>query len=486
MVKHKEGDDDNKGILDVGKDEERDKDLQLSQPSNKTQQHATISLFHLFQKYAAALIKLFIFTGSIAKTFSLNEAIAAEARNQNSIKLPRVPDTSIFQPTRTSPSKYRKTFLIKPPIIPKLLKRTQNRFPTKQIKQTKRELDKHEEFNQNYVPLFRSLSVILDNFLRTDSDEVIVPRNKFKRNPKTHDTNDIVCNCAYRSTTESHLSSSYEETIIPTFVSNEVETGTIASTPLTTPKTHRATVNYNRHLRRNKNISILPTRNTFSFRRNVNGFDERSGSTDIRHNKRTITRDNRNNEHNTRSTLIKSLAENSEKNTVRDSGNCSSLESRGGSRAKGPYTQNSFGKGNQTAELLDKSVSSIEGNLLEHKEQNQLPNRGIEAEGTELLPEYVSRIQGIEPENKREILQTKEKDYAAIERYITSAKRVSSRNSTNSTENKKHRGTNEAVTQLPPRLESPNKVVMIFDGYSVARDVNGENKMSEKAIEIRT
>ncbi|XP_045494322.1 uncharacterized protein LOC123693322 [Colias croceus] len=443
---------------------------------------------------------LLMFPSFDAKTFSLNEAIAAEARNQDSKKLPRVPDTltktdyllsqrqrnrdlSILQPTKTSSSKNRKSFLIKPPILPKIFKRTQNRFPVRQIKQTKRELDNHGEFNENYLPLFRSLSVILDNILSTGSEEVVVPRNKFKRNPKTQDANDIVCNCAYRSTTESHLSSSYEETVVPTSVSDEIETGTIPSTPLTSPKTHRTTINNKRHLRRHKNIPILPTRNTASFIRNINGFGERSGAPDIKHSKGTFTRDNRNNEHNTRSTVIKSLTENSEENTNCDSGNCSSHESRGGLRAKGPFTQNSIGKGNQNAELLHTSVTSIEGNLLEHEEQNQLPNRGIEAEGTELLPEYVSRVQGIEPDNKTEIEQTKEKDYAAIERYISSAKRVSNRNSTNPTENKKHRGTNEAVTQ---HLEGPNKVVMIFDGYSVARDVNGENKMSEKAIEIRT
>lgn len=340
----------------------------------------------------------------------------------------------------------------------------------------------NEEINENYIPLFKSLSIILDNILKADSGEAIIPKHKYKRNKNIFESKDVVCKCAFRSTTESNLADSYQETAAAaTFTSTEVET--VSSAAITTSKTHRIAHNNNSNRRRNQNLPILPARNTLSFGRNNSGIYERRGTAHIRNNEGFTIGNNRDHEHNPRVRNISSYTENSKENTYNYTQNISSSnESRVVRPESEPVSSKHFvGKGDTVDKHIQASIN-FERNLPGHKEKDRVSNRSIQEESTIPLSKLTTRLQRIEPQ-KTETIQPKEKDYAAINRFITSAKQIFNRNSQNSSFNKRSSRGNE--TMELNRDNPHNKGIMIFDGYSVARDFNGENKLSEKAVEIR-
>ncbi|CAH4031532.1 uncharacterized protein LOC123711245 [Pieris brassicae] len=459
--------------------------------------------------FLVCIVFSFTFPSTISKTFSLNDAIAAEEKYKSPIKLSssgsflssdrlqafeahrqnirdigKSLSTTLFSPLKYR-NPFRKPFQIKSPLKPKAFKRPRKGLKIESpTQQAKRHLQ-HEDINEDYIPIFKSLSIILDNILEPDSHEGIVPRNKYKRtNGNRLETNDVVCNCALRSTTEANLPDPYQEAAAAaTFISTEVETES-PSPAITTAKTNPFAHHNIGNIRRNQNVPALPPRNTSGIGRNDSGVHEGRSTPNIRNDERSIAGNNRYYEHDTGVRNISSDTENSEEDTNNDTRySPSSVEPRGGFRGgDGTFSRDADGKTYTIDEQIDAPVN-FKGNVPRYEEKIELANRTIQTESPIPLSKLTTRLQRIEP-HKPEAIQPKgEKDYAAIERFISSAKQIFNRNSQNSSINKRSSKPNETIV----KKDSPhNKGIMIFDGYSVARDVNGENKMSEKAIEIRT
>ncbi|XP_050667743.1 uncharacterized protein LOC126967327 [Leptidea sinapis] len=428
-------------------------------------------------------------TDNEATTFSRGKTIA-ENRNRRSrhpeeslaatflnIHRPRITDYIDRQVKKAT--KYRKTYQIESPFKPKLSKRSQAlqnlRLPHRRNNEDLRDYD---SINENYMPLFRSLSLLLDNIFIDDSREPGIIRNKFKRNP-TRESNEVVCSCSPKASEQYPSTESYEETVVPTtIIGKEIEIEAFTPSPTTTTKTHSLTTNNISSVGRNTNVSVLPTGNTISFRRNIHGDSERSSTTHIKYTERPITGDNGNHEFDSGDGVHEPYTQNDENHPNSNPRNdSSSHESRGG-KGNGiePFS------GNEIFKSSIESTESFQTDLSQYKGTDKYQNRGNKAESTSIPTEFSTELQGSDSKHTNEAIPGHEKD--RIEAYYTNAKQVHNRNSTNISENKKNRESNETMKKNKDLQNG--KVVIIYDGYSIARDVNGENKLSEQAIQIHT
>ncbi|XP_061377579.1 uncharacterized protein LOC116767058 [Danaus plexippus] len=436
-----------------------------------------------------------------AKSISLNDLIAAEKQSSHpSIIHPEysaTKDLGLLQlPTRTkiqrhkissdidkgkktSSLKFKKTFLIKSPLTPKKLKYLQKPSYKRKNLTTKRDTQgSHVKINQKYIPLLRNIGVLFDNILSSDSSETNeFRRRKHKRNPFSN-KKDNICTCPSKDNTEE--SYTQEETVTySSDPSNEIE-----NTPLTaTPSADNTIYDNFGRFRRNKNIPILFARNPFSLRRNDTELSEGSGSAYNRCNKGHISRDNGNNECSTRNGDYAPFSEDYEENTYGYSRNdASSLGSTRGEQRIGINTQSTEtggGTNKNYSFILPAHGTSknLTGEISEHERQIKLQVRKDETESPVFLSELTSGLRGNNTQEENIPKRNTEEYEKSIPNNISSDKRISYGNGQITTENKKIRRANETVGP---------KVVMIFDGYSVARDVNGKNKMTERAIHIHS
>ncbi|KPJ08893.1 hypothetical protein RR48_04960 [Papilio machaon] len=466
-----------------------------------------------------------------AKTFSLNEAIAEEVRGKQSLQTtPRSNSADIFKaelkedrlpvlsrnkflskpyirkasPKKVSSVQYKNTFKIRTPVRPTRLKRQQRLLNKFKYRTTERSIDSYEAINHKYIPLFKSLSMLFDNFLNADGSDSYetTTRNKYRRNYQySKEDHEPKCACTFTPNANIKETESTETTItpttsIPTEIPNEQ---IIASAEATAAPTDYTTAGYIRSFKRNKNIPLLLTRNTASPGRDDNGVREGSDSTIHGSIERYLTGDNGDNECVSRNEESESIAQYYEEHsysTPRDY--ASSTGSSGGISRNRNGTRNT-----KTGRSVDKSiVTETEENSYEKlrrnvellKGKNKLKTREYEAKSSTVIPNDNS---GLRRNANKEIQVTestvtdkdcKESDFSVT---VVSAddKRFPDRNGAHTEENQKIRRTNEAVTSKFPfntmaTINNKVPVVTIFDGYSVAKDFNGENKLTEKAILI--
>ncbi|KPJ03721.1 hypothetical protein RR46_04333 [Papilio xuthus] len=466
-----------------------------------------------------------------AKPFSLNEAIDEEVRGKQSLQTtPRSNSAAIFKveskkdrlpvlsrniffsepylrkasPKKPSSVQYKKTFKIRPPIRPNRLKRQQRLLNKFKNRTTERSIDSYEAINHKYIPLFKSLSLLFDNFLNVDGSDSYETstRNEYRRNYQySKDDHEPKCVCTITSNANIEETQSTETTIassssIPTEIPNEQ---IVASAEATAAPTDYTTAGYIRSVKRNKNIPVLLARNTASPGRDYNGVSEGSNSTIHGSIERYLTGDNGDNECVSGNEERESIAQYYEEHsysTPRD--HASSIGSSGGISRNRNGTRNT-----KTGRSIDKSIiTTSEENAHEKlrrnvdllKGKNKFKTGEYETKSTTAIPNDNSglrrnankKIQVTEPTVTDE--DCEESDFG-VTVISSDDKRFLDRNGAHTKENQKVRRTNEAVTSRFPfntmaTVNNKVPVVTIFDGYSVAKDFNGENKLTEKAILI--
>lgn len=383
------------------------------------------------------------------------------------------------------------------------MKRQQRLLNKFRNRTTERSIDSYEAINHKYIPLFKSLSILFDNFLNADESESYetTARYKYRKNYQyTENKHEPECACTFNGNIEETKPT--EATITPTTsISTKIPNEQIvASAEATAAPTDYTTAGYVRSLKRYKNIPVLLARNTASTGRDDNGVREGSDSAIHRSIERYLAGDNGNNEcvsGNEESESVPQYYEEHPNSSARD--NASSIGSPGGiSRNRNDTRDTEIGRS------IDKSIiTATEENAYEKlrrnidlfKGQNKLKAREYEAKSSTAIPNNNS---GLRRNANKEIQVTEstvtDKDCEESDFNVTlfsaGDKRFLDGNGAHTKEIQEVRRTNEAVTsRFPINTMAPvnNKVpvVTIFDGYSVAKDFNGENKLTEKAILIQ-
>lgn len=338
--------------------------------------------------------------------------------------------------------------------------------------------------------------MLLDNILGPDSGESFEAKPKRKRPRYYFDESDETCKCATRSDTSPHSQDQTNSVSEP--LSSQISVVTEASAETS----HITTPSYILNLRQNKNLPVLFPRNTFSSRRDNHGLRQRSRAPNNRSSKRYIARYNGDSEYNTDDGRDGSRTESDEENTFsapRDgtsgfrSGNAVRRVRNNTRETEEIYPSD---EGDYESKFENEKITDgYRRNFDEFERQNQLEIRKNVTESTKLIPEPSRRLRGLVSEDKvrtiSESIQSEENNEES-EFDNASNQRVADRSGPLTRENKESSEGNETVTsiQIPkfsaksPRKQGP--VVVIIDGYSVTRNKNGENKLSEKAVHIQS
>ncbi|XP_075971772.1 uncharacterized protein LOC142973699 [Anticarsia gemmatalis] len=426
------------------------------------------------------------FTG-LSKRFPLFERLISSSKSKG-FKADKI----IPEDKKISPLQYRKTFQIKSPLKPAKLKYTPGSRFKRRNQSKKREISGNEHLKQKYIPLLKSLSMLFDNLLNTDeSQSHEITTKKYKRN---------------RFYSEERFENSWERSdkSIPDVTQFRSPKKTTTSSP---PLSFEISSNAEdlspgndhdqRSFRSNKIIPVLLSRNTSGFRRNNNGISKRSGTTHNRYFERNIAGDHGDHEHNTGCGENESCAESNEKDTnsvTRDD-------------ASGIRHSRTDGIRNSTRNSKDRKTTnnfSQNENTDDNNRQNQFEAGRDAIEGEKLLREPVRELRGHtsedeitadrlpEPIRAEEI--RKESVFGTTHN-SSSDKRITHESSPLATKDEKIRSRNETVIVIERNSRNGNNikhsgkkspVVMIFDGYSVTRDKNGENKITGKTIHIHS
>ncbi|XP_023933816.2 uncharacterized protein LOC112042865 [Bicyclus anynana] len=453
-----------------------------------------------------------------AKPVSLNDIIAAEekvaqltARRPTATKSRQLYTLSdIDTPTRVkknSPLHYRKAFQIESPSKPKKLKISQRPWYNRKKLTNKREINHNDGIIQKYIPLLKNLRLLVDNILAPDSSESYEPSDKkYKRNHSPTNERDkderndslgnkrdkVVCTCSHRSSSESPTRPQ-EETVtstapLATEIQDEV---TIITT--TTPAS--STIDDNvRGIRRYTNVPILSTRNPSSFWRDDSRLGQRDSSSFDRSIEGHIPGNNGANERNTRGETwphTENYEEYTNSYSRNDASRDRSSEQFPGIGIESGDTE--FHRGTSKTEELpvprNETFENVTKYVLEHEREMEYKTRRDETESSLPVPEFPSRLRGFESQEEEMAIRTYKIDKESILQNSTRDKQFSDGNGPYTSEDQGIRRANKAIAPkhiLPNSTYPVGKVVMIFDGYSVAKDVNGNNKLTEKAIQILT
>lgn len=382
---------------------------------------------------------------------------------------------------------------------------------TRNKQSIKREIFENEKINQkyNYIPLIKRLGVLVDDILSSSSGESFENSNVDRPNPKRNrrkqsgNRKESKCKCDTRLDSGSAESKSYEKTVVPsTTVSTEITNNTEV-----TPTEAPTTAAYNTPARdvytveSDPNLPLLLTRNSTSPRRDYHGFSERSSPTLHRDFERNITWNNGDDQYHSgrerNQTCSPVNAENSCSSTRNHAGSDESVNRLYGDRTRSRYTDTRH-ETQETDKVSDKPDRFIRRYNEDDEEKNKFQT-GRTAKEKIPLPGDIRRLRGFAPEHKNdtdsESVQPEkngEKSIVNVTHDRTSAERIAHWNGAAATENQRLRQAVEVVTpinnvmkqNLSKRNSQSNQVVTIFDGYSVARDINGRNKLSEKSIHI--
>lgn len=363
---------------------------------------------------------------------------------------------------------------------------------------TNREINGNEKLKQKYIPLLKSLSMLFDNLLNSDASESYeVKTKKFKRHRFYSEETFEDISSAEQSKPKYTKTNSQKKTVTvtptaTTEVSTTTETPTTAA-PASTTADNTTPRDFST-VRRNKNIPVLLARDTCSGRRNDNGICEGSSASLHGNIEGNITRHHRNHEHVSRCAENDSCTEDGEKNTDRDTRNGS-----GRSGFAGPVgdriNTGLIQRGSGTNSENDTKIETTDDSLRE----NQFQIGRNETKGGRILQESLRRLRGSTPEDidkTTEPVQPKEvhEENINVTHDIAGYQRVADGGGSITKENQKIREGNErmtlidslnlAISSSTPKKKAP--LVMIYDGYSIARHKNGENKFSEKSIRLHS
>lgn len=337
--------------------------------------------------------------------------------------------------------------------------------------------------------------MLFDNLL-ADSGETADLSSKRKRVRYYTDTSEILCPCSSKSNPEKDP----EKT---TDTSAEILSDETASPPETPPETpHPTPASHFRGFRQNKSIPLLLPRNTFSGRRDDNGLREGGRAAHHGSAEGNIPRNHGDSEHGTGDGSHESDATDDEEDPGGHSrDHVSSFRSwrriRDGDTPYVPreHAEERHDEGDANLENTE-SESTLEhlgGNLDKPKREDKQQVRRDEAESAELLSAPIGRLRGFRYEDKVDLPESElEKTESQIKQTNSSYQRLADGGGPTTEENKETSRGHETVelnnipTVHPESLKTKNPVVFIIDGYSVTRNKNGENKLSEKAIHIHS
>ncbi|CAH0407419.1 unnamed protein product [Chilo suppressalis] len=455
----------------------------------------------------------------VAKTFSLNDALAAESQLKTSdlsspistettahrfslnraftTDTPRKLKLDKFLSDKLPLSKYNKS-----PFKAKKARHILRPFHIKSNAYKKREIFKNDKTDKKYFPLLKNLGLLLDNLLNSEPVESYeVSKRKQKRHKYQPEKRPgFVCKCALQSDSEVGDSKTNKKT---TVLTKTIPT----EKPATAATSADPTVGDISGVGQNKELPLLLPRDSPGNRRDSYGHDERSRSTLHGSFERNIPRNIRNRKHNSRIENDKSSAQRDEKVTYsypRDDASSDEYRRR-------QYRGNADIQVDRRAASKRKEFEEDEkdndvfgrDSYEKHTREIQLKVGRNETKSENLLPEYVRRYRRPVPETEdgdiAKPLQSK-KDYEESINNVsfdnTSDQRITSRSSTSPTEAKETSARNENMISFKdlsnldlafhksPKFETPS--VTIIDGYSVASDKNGKNKLTEKTIHIHT
>lgn len=414
--------------------------------------------------------------------------------------------------------KFRKRFQIKSPFKQRTLKFVQKPRYKRRYQSIKREIHRNEKLSKHkYRPLLRSLSELFDNMLPSDSGESIDSERsqiKLRRN-KSKDRNESSCTCNHKSRAANRKPS--KETTAPTTISTQ--TSTIAEASVTSTETPSTTSNNAAlsdigHLQSNSDVSILFTRDTDSSGRDDSRFREGSSTTHHTNTERNISGNNGSSKRDSAHGEDSSSSTDYEGTSYSDTRNFeSSIEFEGERRLDGGrgLRRDRDGTGSPVyKEAQEKNdnlknkdtVRYFRGDIAQYTRETELEMGRDEAESTTHIPQFVPGFRGFVPkgqiEQKSRSLLPKEiyeKSVIGISDDNTSNKRIINENGTYTAENTKAGEANATVISVKDlsnpiiMLQSPKHkapYVTIIDGYSVARDKNGSNKLAKQSIRFHS
>ncbi|XP_049870416.1 uncharacterized protein LOC126369870 [Pectinophora gossypiella] len=487
----------------------------------------------------------------LAKTFSLNEAIAAEEKQKQSLQttsqskvLSETPErfllnkapksktkTKKFKASETperiylhkglksfktkkpiasenifsrlkkaSPLEYRKRFQIKSPLKPRKIRYLPKRHKRRN-KYLKREVVEDEILNTKYIPLLRSLSMLFDNILDTDSSESHESeRNKRRRRYKQRNDTNCTCN---KSNANIEESKPKEETTVPTTTIFEVTIGT-DSTETSTTTAYNPTTSDVSSFRHHTDVSILPTRNTPSTGGDYTRVGKGSSATFHTSTERNITGDHRDSERYTGSGEEHTSTKDDEENTLSTTRDGASSDGYGGGiRRDGVHTGRPvYRRGLDETNIPAESEGGLRGDLYDSKGENNFEVRRDQTESPKSVQQFIRGdrkfISEDSVDDHTEPLQPKESNERVVRvaHEVPSNQRLADRDGPTTTEDQKTGSTNAAVISIKDlsnpiiMLQNSQKhkapFVTIIDGYSVARDKNGANQLTEQSIRFHS
>lgn len=355
---------------------------------------------------------------------------------------------------KISPLKYRKTFQIKSPLKPKRVKHSLRTRYKRKNQLNKREIDEHALLNQKYIPLLRSLGMLFDNILGTDSRESLEEKRHKKKRIRYDVEGDIDISCQCPRQREFNARSGSEEEAV---TSSETIASEIAVTAeASAATTDNSPVSNIRSFRQHKNVPILPPRNTSSTRRNNNGFGERSRTAHNGSVERYISGNYGDSEHNSERGQEQSDAFSNEKYT-----DSNSRDDAGGTATRAAIRDREFRNYTKEVEENDGKDSKVEAeeNLSKNREYfakfngpYKLKTARNEAKSRKFLPKPFRRQREFVFNEKvidfAESVQTEDinkKGIISITHDSSSDQRLLDGDGSNSTENQKADARTETV-----------------------------------------
>ncbi|XP_063619586.1 uncharacterized protein LOC134792251 isoform X2 [Cydia splendana] len=387
---------------------------------------------------------------------------------------------NIFSLARTiSPLKFRKRFEIRSPLKPKKIKYTFTPRHKRRNQSTKREADENAIFNHRYIPLIKRIGLLMDDILSPDSSESLEPvrRRKPRRNQKLSGKDPDLA---------SSESKPQKKTVVaPTTLPSEAPdtedptTETPDTTTYTTPFSDVYT------LRPDTDLPLPSTRNTSSDRRNDNGVSERSSTPFHGDTERHIARYNGSDEYN-------SSGRNQTYSPSNEEDSCSPTRIDKCRDGYGTGTDR-YRNDNKTEEETETSTHSfVRRNDTDAKATLQIRGETLQIpRDVRRLPRLPDKVFIVDAEPVP-AQKSSEESFVDVARHHASSERGPDGNGTAPAEDQRLRQVIQGLIPINDILDpnflkqrtQDNHVVAIFDGYSVARDINGRNKLTEKSIRI--
>lgn len=357
---------------------------------------------------------------------------------------------------------------------------------------TKRDTSLNERFSQKYVPLLRNIGLLFNTLLSSTESEYDDVRDTIqtaysRKNYYTDGAQDNDCPCSHNSEVKPAKETTASDLF--TKISYHKQVKAEAATE-TADNTTTSDVS---GLRQNQNVSLLFTRDSSSRGPDHHGVSSRGGAALHRSTKRNIARYNRDSEHDPGregDNADAAFPDETTPSAARDRTSGSGTARRGagnGTDGGSASDREGINATDRTAEV-ENATREVGGNIEALEDEDQLEIDGDAEEHSEPirgrrghLPEHQVRDIGesLQPG------QDHEESQLHVSKHFSSNKSVAEGDGTPTTENQALRSTDEAMILRSGPLvykvgPKDRKVVMIFDGYSVAMGNYGVNKAADK------